>query len=52
MSEPILLEIKDDIALITLNRPERLNALNYALIDHLMAALDAIEVDAACARSS
>ncbi|TWB87579.1 enoyl-CoA hydratase/carnithine racemase [Bradyrhizobium macuxiense] len=47
MPEPILLEIKDGIALITLNRPEQLNALNYALIDQLMAALDRIEGDAA-----
>ncbi|MET0675422.1 MAG: crotonase/enoyl-CoA hydratase family protein [Bradyrhizobium sp.] len=46
MSDPILLEIDDGIALVTLNRPDKLNALNYALIDRLMAALDAIEVDA------
>jgi enoyl-CoA hydratase len=47
MSDPILLEITDGIALITLNRPDKLNALNYALIDRLMAALDTIETDAA-----
>ncbi|WP_407166998.1 crotonase/enoyl-CoA hydratase family protein [Bradyrhizobium sp. ORS 111] len=47
MTAPILLDIDDGIALITLNRPERLNALSYALIDQLMAALDQIEGDGA-----
>lgn len=45
MSEPVLLEIDGPIALVTLNRPERLNALNYALIDRLMAVLADIETD-------
>jgi enoyl-CoA hydratase/carnithine racemase len=47
MSDAVLLDIRDGVALITLNRPDRLNALNYDLIDRLMAALDHIEVDAA-----
>jgi enoyl-CoA hydratase len=47
MTDAVLLDIKDGIALVTLNRPDRLNALNYDLIDRLMAALDRIETDAA-----
>jgi enoyl-CoA hydratase len=46
MSDTVLLEIEDGIALITLNRPDQLNALSYELIDRLMAVLDQIEVDA------
>ncbi|WP_458765358.1 crotonase/enoyl-CoA hydratase family protein [Cupriavidus basilensis] len=34
-------------ALLVLNRPDKLNALSYALIDALMARLDAIEADPA-----
>ncbi|MGJ4958604.1 crotonase/enoyl-CoA hydratase family protein [Bradyrhizobium sp. HKCCYLRH2015] len=46
MTDLILLDISDRIAVITLNRPQRLNALSYALIDRFMAALDRIETDA------
>ncbi len=40
-----LCETRDRIALVTLNRPDKLNALNFALIDRLMATLDEIEAD-------
>ena len=35
------------IAVLTLNRPDKLNALDYALIDTLAAALDDLEADPA-----
>ena len=47
MSDPILFDKSGGIALVTLNRPDHLNALSYALIDRLMSVLDAIETDAA-----
>jgi enoyl-CoA hydratase len=45
MPDAVLLEIENGIALVRLNRPHKLNALNYELIDRLMAVLDAIEID-------
>jgi len=42
-SDPVLLDIQDNIALLTLNRPDKLNALNYALVDRLTARLDVLE---------
>ena len=45
MSELVLYEIRGAIALLTFNRPEKLNALSYALVERLMQRLDAIESD-------
>lgn len=45
MSNPVLCEIADRIATLTLNRPEKLNAINYAMADGLLAWLDKIEAD-------
>ncbi|ESY59118.1 MULTISPECIES: crotonase/enoyl-CoA hydratase family protein [unclassified Mesorhizobium] len=47
MTELVLTEARNGIAILTLNRPEKLNALNYALIDRLLALLDAAETDGA-----
>jgi enoyl-CoA hydratase len=45
MSDTVLCDIRERVALLTLNRPAKLNALNYELIDRLMELLDAIERD-------
>ncbi|MGV0813137.1 enoyl-CoA hydratase-related protein [Mycolicibacterium boenickei] len=39
---------RPDIAVITLNRPEKLNALSYELVEELHATLDAIAADNDC----
>ena len=43
----ILVERRDAVGLVTLNRPQALNALNAALISELGAALDDFETDTA-----
>lgn len=45
MSLPVELEKREQVALLTLNRPEKLNALNYETNDLLVERLDQIEVD-------
>ena len=45
MSETVLYEVRDRIATITLNRPERLNAINPEMESELTAALDEAEAD-------
>lgn len=45
MTSHLLYEVKDGIGFITLNRPEKLNALNDALSDDLVALWTEIEAD-------
>src|SRR5260221_359753 len=44
-THPVICTVSDGIALVTLNRPAKLNALNYALIDHLQRILHWIELE-------
>ena len=46
MTELVLTETRGAVALLTFNRPTKLNALSYELIDRLMQRLDDIEDDA------
>src|SRR5437763_12720322 len=43
--QPVLTERRDNVLLITLNRPEARNAVNLALAEGVAAALDALDAD-------
>ena len=43
--ETLLTEVDDAVAIITLNRPEQMNAFNNQLMDELTSALDMFEAD-------
>ena len=45
MTETVLFERREAIAVLTLNRPDKLNALDYATNDRLLDLLNAIEDD-------
>ncbi len=45
MAQEVLLERRDEIALVTLNRPESLNSVNRALRERLIATLEAVNAD-------
>jgi len=47
---PLKVEVGDGVAVLTMNRPERLNALSQALIDQAIAALErcALDPDVGC----
>jgi len=45
MTPPVLYETRGSVALITLNRPGRLNALDQPMLDLLQAACDRAEAD-------
>ena len=47
MAEAVLCEHRDGVTTITLNRPERLNAINPALLSGLLAAMAAANADEA-----
>jgi enoyl-CoA hydratase len=45
MAEVVLFETRGPVALVTLNRPDKLNALNNELISELLTLLDKMESD-------
>lgn len=49
MNQLVLLDIHDRIATITLNRPQRLNAMTPALLDELLGVIERVADDSGVA---
>ena len=47
MANTVLLAEAEGVAILTLNRPEKRNAISFELLEDLMRALDAAEKSAA-----
>ncbi|MGH7299900.1 MAG: enoyl-CoA hydratase-related protein, partial [Candidatus Rokuibacteriota bacterium] len=43
--EALRYEVADGVATVTLNRPDKLNALNTMMLEELLAALDEADAD-------
>jgi enoyl-CoA hydratase/carnithine racemase len=43
--EDIVYEVRDGIALLTLDRPDRMNTLTYRMVDELIDAIDRVDSD-------
>jgi len=49
MYDSLLYDVRDRVATLTINRPERRNALSWTVMSELRAALAAAKVDPRCA---
>jgi len=45
LTDTVLYRASDGIAVLTLNRPEKLNAIDYDMADRLLGLLDRLEID-------